>query len=176
MTDEQFTVSSAEWAKRVFPARFKEVAKKRHGYKEGESESKLNKKVSDLLNTKTKASKATVSRWMSGKAFPRIESILIIADLYDSDPGYLVGNNDADEAGFSLAAIEARIPYEKVMQVLRIMSEIRGSDGMSNEHFADAGVRMLQMVEREPGMSEDAITGAAYRMLRSSSIKDPKDG
>lgn len=168
MSTTELSVRNAEWAERVFPARLKEAAKKRLGYNEGDKESKLVTRTYEILTTTLDVSRPTVSRWLSGDSFPRIEHILAIADCLEVDPDFLVGNTDADQAGFSLAALEARIPYDRVLQVLRIMSEIRGKDEIPDDRFAEAGVKMLQMVERDPDMSEDALIGAAYRMLKGS--------
>lgn len=163
MSESDFKVSNRDWAQQEFPKRLLEVARQYHGRSQG-NDYGINAKIAAHVGV----SRSAVTRWMSG-AVPKVDTILHIASAYDVTPDSLVGNDTAPRDGFSTRDVEARIPYDRLTKVLSVMSELRRSTDaeLTDEWFAEATVRVLKMVESDPSMSEDAITGAAYRLLRN---------
>lgn len=157
---ETFSIHSAQWAKEKFPERLVAAAL-RHHRRDPDNTYGINA----LIAQDAGVDRSAVTRWMKGAA-PKLETILHLADLYDVSPDHLVGNDDLPHEGFSRRDLESRLPYDTLIKVLRIMSELRTSR-VSDDWFAQSTVELLKMVESTPDMSDDAITGAAYRLLRS---------
>lgn len=161
MHDREFKIASKATAKRLFPKRLRGVADRAHGYDPGDDYG-LNADIAERVGV----TRGAVTRWMAG-VVPRISTILALADAYNTSPDYLVGN-DEREKQFSLQEIESRLPYDAMMRVLRIMSEVRRDmkSDPPDELIAAVSVEVMQAVERDPNMPEDDIAAEAYRLLR----------
>lgn len=163
MSEPEFKIKNRDWARKEFPRQLLEAARKYHGRSPGDDYG-----IYAEIAVHADVSRSAVTRWMNGSV-PRVDTILQLADAYGVDPERLVGNDTAPSEGFSSSDVEARIPYERLTKVLSVMSELRRSADtqVSDDWFAEATVKVLRMVENDPGMSQDAITGAAYRLLRN---------
>lgn len=161
MGSERFQVANREWTKREFPKRLLSLAIKKHGYT-GAEHYGVYKDIAGKLGV----SRSAVTRWMSG-AVPGIENLMAIASAYDTTPDYLVGNDDAPPGQFSFSVLEDQIPRPLLLHVLTVMSELRASaKGLTDEWFAEATVRLLELVSQNPEMSRQEIMGHAYELLR----------
>lgn len=167
MADEKFTIANKEWARKRFPERFRNAAMRKHGYTPGAS---LRGLVRDVyLELEARVTKATISRWLDGSMFPGPDKLLLISEKYGVSPSELVGNNDAPEStDFSFEQLEQLLPRPLLIHVLTIMSELRASaKNLTDEWFAEATVRLLEKVSRNPEMSKQEIMGHAYELLRN---------
>ncbi len=162
MTNKAFRVESKEWAKRHFPARLLEVAMERHGYSAQDTYG-INNDIARLCGV----DKSMVTRWLAG-AVPRAATVLRIAEAYKVDPDYLVGNDSLPAGGYRFDDLETRLPFETIQNVIRLMYEAQDSldKKPTNEEFSRAAVEVLRLVEREPGLPEYAISGAALHSLK----------
>lgn len=162
MSEADFRVANKEWSKREFPKRLMQVAMERHGYTPSDRTG-VNMDIARM----TGVDKSMVTRWIKG-VMPRASTILRIADAYKVSPDYLVGNDDAPEGGFSVSEMESHIPEAALLNVMRIMYEAQDDidPKPSKDRFAEASLAVLRLVEREPGMPEYAISGAATHALK----------
>lgn len=162
MSEAEFKIANKEWSKREFPKRLMKVAMERHGYTPNDRTG-VNMDIARMCGV----DKSMVTRWLKG-VMPRSATIFRIADAYKVSPDYLVGNDDAPEGGFSVSDLESRIPEAALLNVMRIMYEAQDDiqPKPTKERFAEASLAVLRLVERDPGMPEYAISGAATHALK----------
>ncbi|SDL78502.1 Helix-turn-helix [Modicisalibacter muralis] len=171
MGSEEFRVANKEWAKREFPKRLLRLAIEKHGYSEDDHYG-VNKDIAELLGV----SRSAVTRWMGG-VVPGIENLMAIADAYETTPAHLVGNDDAPPGQFSLSALEESIPRPLLIHVLTVMSELRtNATNLTDAWFAEATVRLLELVSQKPEMSPQEIMGHAYELLKKGPAGEEKNG
>ena len=163
MSEPGFKIANKEWAKREFPKRLLKVAAERHGYPLHDTFG-LNQEIA----TKFDVDKSMVTRWLKG-AVPRAATLLKIAEAYGVSPDWLVGNDTVPEGGFTLADVEAQLPFDTIQNVMRLMYEaldkMPESDRPGREAFGAACVEVLKLVVTHPDIPEYAIYGAAQRSL-----------
>ena len=160
MAETTFTIADRQLAKREFPRRLMRAALRHYGCSPDNSYG-INAKIADDAGV----DRSAVTRWLKG-ALPKAEKVLLLANAYGISPDQLVGNDNTSAPTSRLRTVEAQMQYSTLIKVLRIMSELRPTQ-VNHEWFAQATVEVLQMVESDPTMTDDAITGAAYRLLRN---------
>lgn len=162
MTNKAFRVENREWTKRHFPVRLLEAARERHGFTPNDDFG-INQKIADACGV----DKSMVTRWLDG-AVPRAATVLRIAEAYNVDPDYLVGNDTLPAEGYSFDDLDTRLPFETIQNVIRLMYEAQASldKKPTTEEFSQAAIEVLRLVEREPNLPEYAISGAALHSLK----------